>query len=170
MWIKVILVAGVVAAAGAPRLLQKEPAPSEPAQLAAASKTASDGRFAPTCGEDKVVDIRPDPAWVSASFKNDACEAPSLPVVKNGATATREEIVAAMAGQKAYDTAALHFEKCVSDFVAARRTDGTGSFPESRAIIENHRILASQRRRQSVATQVRVAINAFNRYGSDCPD
>jgi hypothetical protein len=36
-------------------------------------------------------------------------------------------------------------------------------------IIENHRIVASQRNRQLVAVRVRSTIVNFNEYGSDCP-
>lgn len=136
-------------------------------------ETQKDGRFAPTCSQDEVVDLRPDPAWMRASFNNDTCQAPSLPAVKNGAAATREEIVAAMANGKAYAAAAAAFEKCVGDFVDARRTNAARGGPpmaETQVIIENHRILASQRRREAVAAQVRVAITAFNRYGSECPE
>ena len=122
------------------------------------------------CG-DEVLDSRPDPAWVGQSFNQDNCRAPSLPPLLDGATATREQVVAAMAEAKAYATKAGGFQQCVSDFVAAKRTEadsgGKGLTP-SQVIIENHRILVSQRAVERAQAQVRVAINAFNRYGSDC--
>ena len=36
--------------------------------------------------------------------------------------------------------------------------------------IENHRIIASQADKKKAASQIEVAINAFNEYGSECPD
>ena len=44
---------------------------------------------------------------------------------------------------------------------------GKGLTP-SQIIIENHRILVSQRAAERAQAQVRVAINAFNHYGSAC--
>jgi hypothetical protein len=91
--------------------------------------------------------------------------------VLNGATATREQVVAAMEEIKRYAVAADAFQQCVSDFVAARKArtaSGAKPLSPSEVIIENHRILVSQRSKETAAAQVRVAINSFNRYGSDC--
>ena len=76
-----------------------------------------------------------------------------------------------MAAAKRYAAAADAFQRCVSDFVAAKRAEadqGRASLTPSQIIIENHRILVSQRSKETAAAQARVAINAFNRYGSDC--
>ena len=89
----------------------------------------------------------------------------------NGATATREQVVAAMEEVKRYAVQADAFQQCVSDFVTARKArtaSGEKSLSPSEVIIENHRILVSQRSKETAAAQVRVAINAFNRFGSDC--
>jgi hypothetical protein len=138
---------------------------------ASQNQSQSDQRFAPVCRGDEILDSRPDPRWVGESFNNDHCRAPRLPPVLNGATATREQVVAAMEEVKRYAVAADTFQKCVSDFVAARKTR-TASVEKplnpSEMIIENHRILVSQRSKETAAAQARVAINAFNRYGSDC--
>jgi hypothetical protein len=37
------------------------------------------------------------------------------------------------------------------------------------AIIENHRILASQRNKKIVSARMDAAISNFNEYGSGCP-
>jgi hypothetical protein len=120
-----------------------------------------------------VLDSRPDPAWVSQSFNKDNCRAPQLPAGLDGTAATREQVVVAMAQAKRYAVVANEFQRCVSDFVAAKRTQaaqGGAPLTPSQIIIENHRILVSQRAVQTAAAQARVAINAFNSYGSDCPD
>jgi hypothetical protein len=120
-----------------------------------------------------VLDSRPDPAWVSQSFNKDNCRAPLLPAALDGFSATREQVVAAMADAKRYAAASDAFQKCVSDFVTVKRMEamrGGRSLTPSQVIIENHRILVSQRSKERATAQVRVAINAFNEYGSDCPD
>jgi len=170
MWIKIGLAAGVLAVVAAPEFFPAVTAAPEPVPVISkpAPKT-----FKPVCRGDEVLDSRPDPAWVSQSFNKDNCRAPLLPAALDGTAVTREEIVAAMAGAKRYAAVANEFQRCVSDFVAAKRTEaarGGAPLTPSQIIIENHRILVSQRAAQTAAAQVRVAINAFNSYGSDCPD
>jgi hypothetical protein len=173
MWTKLALAA--IALAAAPELLHVVSAAPEPAKrpvtfVQAGRDTVK--RFAPVCRGDEILDSRPDPRWVSESFNNDHCQAPRLPAVLNGAAATREQVVAAMEEAKRYAEAADAFQRCVGDFVAVHRVHANGerSLSPSERIIENHRILVSQRAKDRAQAQVRVAINAFNRYGSDCPE
>lgn len=173
MWSKTALAAAVLLLAATPEFLHVVKAAPEPVPLGAVSRAPSDTRFKPVCRGDEVLDSRPDPAWVSQSFNKDNCRAPLLPAALDGFSATREQVVAAMAEAKRYAAASDTFQKCVSDFVAAKRTEavrGGRSLTPSQAIIENHRILVSQRSKERAAAQVRVAINAFNEYGSECPD
>ena len=168
MWIKIALAAGVIGLAAAPGIFPVAGAAPEPAP--AISKPAPK-TFKPVCRGDEVLDSRPDPAWVRQSFTNDNCQAPNLPPMLDGATATREQVVAAMAQAKAYAAKAEAFERCVSDFVAAKRAEvqaGGKGLTQPQVIIENHRILVSQRSKERADAQVRVAINAFNHYGSSC--
>ena len=168
MWIKIGLAVGVLAVAAAPEFFPVVNAAPEPAPVISkpAPKT-----FKPVCRGDEVLDSRPDPAWVRQSFKRDNCQAPNLPPMLDGARATREQVVAAMDEAKAYAAKAEAFERCVSDFVAAKRAEvqaGGKGLTQPQVIIENHRILVSQRAAEQAAAQVRVAINAFNHYGSSC--
>jgi len=170
MWIKIGLAIGVLAVAAAPEFFPVVNAAPEPAPVISkpAPKT-----FKPVCRGDEVLDSRPDPAWVSQSFNKDNCRAPLLPAALDGTAASREQVVAAMGEAKRYAVAANEFQRCVSDYVAAKKAEATkGGAPltPSQIIIENHRILVSQRAVQTAAAQARVAINAFNSYGSDCPD
>jgi hypothetical protein len=175
MLTKIALAAAGLALAAAPGIFHVVNAAPEPRALPQASfvPTAgkNDNRFAPVCRGDEILDSRPDPRWVGESFNNDHCRAPRLPPVLNGAAASREQVVAAMEEVKRYAAAADAFQRCVSDFVAARKTR-TASVEKplspSEVIIENHRLLVSQRSKETAAAQVRVAINSFNRYGSDC--
>jgi hypothetical protein len=177
MLTKIALAAAGLALAAAPGIFHVVKAAPESRAVPqasfvpAASQSKSDQRFAPVCRGDEILDSRPDPRWVGESFNNDRCRAPRLPAVLNGATATREQVVAAMEEVKRYAAAADAFQRCVSDFVAARKASiasGQKPLSPSEAIIENHRILVSQRSKETAAAQVRVAINTFNRYGSDC--
>lgn len=170
MWIKLALAAGALGIAAAPQFFPAVRAAPEP--LPVMSKPAP-RTFKPVCRGDEVLDSRPDPAWVRASFAKDDCRAPGPPPALDGSAATRDQVMAAMAAAKRYAGASVAFQKCVSDFVAAKRTasaHGNAPLTPSQIIIENHRILVSQRSAETAAAQVRVAINAFNSYGSDCPD
>jgi hypothetical protein len=167
MWIKIALAVGVLGVAAAPEFfpLRASPEP-QPVLSKPAPKT-----FKPVCRGDEVLDSRPDPAWVRQSFNRDNCRAPNLPPVLDGAAATREQVVAAMAAAKAYAVAADAFQQCVSDFVTTKRADaaqGGTALTSSQVIIENHRILVSQRAVERAAAQTRGAIMAFNSYGSGC--
>jgi hypothetical protein len=167
MWIKIAFAVGVMAVAAAPEIFPVVNAAPEPARISKpAPKT-----FKPVCRGDEVLDSRPDPAWVRQSFHRDNCQAPALPPMLDGASATREQVVAAMEEVKVYAAKADAFERCVSDFVAAKRAEATAGgkgLTQPQVIIENHRILVSQRSKERADAQVRVAINAFNHYGSSC--
>ena len=96
-----------------------------------------------------------------------------MPAPVDGYTASREQILTAMAAMKRYAAASDVFQRCVSDFLLARKaqtdTDGT-PVDEVLLILENQRIAASERSKRRNAEQVEFAINSFNEYGSDCPD
>jgi hypothetical protein len=159
-----------VAAAGA-FMAGASPPPAKPVAVSRAVP-AGDKPFAPICKSDGVIEGRPDPAWVKASFANDHCQAPAVPTPVNGFTASREQVVASMAAGKSYAAAADAFERCVQQFVEDRKTEmakSAGAVSTPLAIIENHRIVASERGKQLVAARVRATIVNFNEYGSDCP-
>ena len=153
-----------MAAAGTVFVAKATPEPAKPVAVSRVVP-AGDKPFAPICKSNGVIEGRPDPAWVKASFADDHCRAPAMPAPVNGFTASREQVVASMAAGKSYAAAADAFERCVQRFVEDRKT--TKSTPL--AIIENHRIVASERSKQLVAARVKATIVNFNEYGSDCP-
>jgi len=166
----VVLVAAL-AAAGAAFVAKATPQPAEPVAVSRAVP-AGDKPFAPICKSDGTIEGRPDPAWVGKSFANDNCQAPSMPARVNGFTASREQVVASMAASENYEKAAERFERCVQNFVEARKAESARSGKPVAAplvIIQNHRITASQRNRQLVAARVNATIMTFNEYGSGCP-
>jgi hypothetical protein len=147
---------------------------SPAAKPAPAAQAANANTFVPTCSASQVVvDTRPDPAWVGASFAHDDCWAPTLPVTINGASATREQIVAAMAASKRYSVQAAAYQKCISDFVVARRAAADKvkkPIDVALVTIEDHRIAASENNKKKVAALTGNAIEAFNEFGSQCDD
>ena len=160
------------AAAGAGTLVLAKAVPQPQAVVATSSVPADSKPFGRICKSDEIVDSRPAPAWVGASFENDNCRAPAMPAAVNGFTASREQVVASMAAAKRYAIASDAFERCIQNFVEARKTIARDSgLPLSTplVIIENHRIAVSQRDRKLVEARVRNTINNFNEYGSDCP-
>ena len=163
----------LVAAVAAAGTIFAAKATPEPAKPVAVSSTvpAGDKPFAPICKSNGVIEGRPDPAWVGQSFANDHCRAPRMPAPVDGVTANREQVVASMAAGESYAAAAGAFERCVQDFVSARKAEAVRngqSINMPLVIIENHRIAASQRNAQLVAARVRATIVSFNEYGSDC--
>ena len=136
------------------------------------SQAAASQSFAATCSANAKVDSRVEPAWVGQSFAGDGCSAPSLPKPLDGYTATRPQVLANMAAQKKYMVQADAYQRCIADFVVARRAAAdTGRKPLDVAMvtIENHRITASQASKQQLADQVQLTIKAFNEAGSeDC--
>jgi len=155
-----VLVAAI-AAAGA--MFVAKAAPERAVGLAPVAVPAGDKPFARICKSDEIVDARPTPAWARASFA-------SMPASIDGFTASREQVVAGMAAAERYAAASDAFERCVQDFVAARKADKNEKPANmSVAIIENHRIIASQRNRKIVSARMDAAINDFNEFGSGCP-
>ena len=163
MWKAIALAAAALAAA--PQVFHaRAPQGVRVAVAPSAGKTV-----APACRDGQVLDSRPDPAWVSQSFNRDNCREPAAPAVLDGAKASRADVVAAMASAKIYAASADMFQKCVSGFVTANRIAARPLTP-SQLIIENHRILLSQRSAERAQAQARAAIVAFNAYGSGCDD
>lgn len=141
---------------------------------APAAQAANANTFVPTCSAGQtVVDTRPDPVWIGASFAHDDCWAPAMPVTFDGANATREKIVAAMAAAKRYNVQAAAYQKCISDFVVARRTAADKAkkvMDVALVTIEDHRIAASENNKKKVAALTGNEIQAFNEFGSQCDD
>jgi hypothetical protein len=144
-----------------------------PTKTASPTQLASRTPFGAICRTSEIGDARPDPAWVQTSFANDSCSAPPMPAPVDGYTASRDQIVAAMAAMKRYAAASDGFQRCVSDFLSASKaqSDRDGKpVDEALVILEHQRIAASERSKRRNAEQVKFAINSFNEYGSDCPD
>lgn len=169
MWKTLAVAIAALASAAAPQLIPASV--PEPAALPVPSVAPAAGKtFAATCRGDQVLDIRPDPAWVGQSFAGDHCQAPPVPAPIDGSRATRDQVVAAMLAAKRYEAAADAFQNCIDNYVASRRMSGSRPLTQTEVIIENHRVLVSLRAKKRAADQVAFAVNAFNEYGSECPD
>jgi hypothetical protein len=163
----------LVAVFAAGSLLSVKAAPQPPGQSTTAQASVKAGKtFASVCKANEIVDSRPDPKWVDASFANDKCQAPSMPAAIDGYSAKRSAIVAGMAAARRYDASADAFQQCVRDFVAAQRSHADNNkkpLSTPLVLIENHRLLASEKDKKLVESRIGAAINAFNEYGSECP-
>jgi hypothetical protein len=162
----VAVVSGIVTAAidGRGRL---------PSRADSLTQLASGKPFPATCKTSDLGDTRPELDWIRTSFADDSCPAPRTPLPVDGFTASREQIVAAMAATKRYAAASDAFQRCISDFLAARnaQSDKDGKPADAvLAILENQRIAASERSKKRVVYEVKAAIDNFNEYGSECPD
>jgi hypothetical protein len=142
-------------------------------QLGRKPQATSSQSFAATCSAGAAkVDSRAEPGWVGQSFAGDGCAAPSLPRIVDGYTASRAQIWASKAAQKKYFAQADAYQRCIVDFVSARRaaTDkGAKPMAVALVVIENHRLAASQTSKQQFAAQVTETIREYNEQGSeDC--
>jgi hypothetical protein len=164
----------IVAVAVAGSLLSVKAAPEPPGQSSAAQASVKASKtFASICKSGEIVDSRPDPRWVGASFAGDRCAAPAMPAVIDGTSAKRGEIVAGMAAAKRYAVSADAFQGCIRDYLAGERAQaGREKKPLAMplVVIENHRLLASEKDKKLVEARIRAEITAFNEYGSECPD
>lgn len=168
MWKTIALAVAVLAPAAAPQLLHETRAVPQVPAVPLGAVPAAGKTFAATCRGDQVLDLRPDPAWVSQSFAGDRCAAPPMPAPIDGASASRAAVVAAMARAKSYEAASERFQRCVGDYVAARRA--AKPLSEAELVIENHRMLVSQRASERAQAQANAIVDAFNEYGSECAD
>jgi hypothetical protein len=145
-----------------------------PAPKPTPAQAAKADTFVPTCSANQVaVDTRPDPAWVGASFAHDDCWAPAFPKQIDGAHSTRAQIVAAMAASQRYNLQANVYQKCIADFVAARRAAADKvhkPIDVALVTIEDHRIAASENNKAKVKAITGNEVEAFNEFGSQCDD
>jgi hypothetical protein len=166
----------LAAVAMAASLLSVKAAPQPALQSSqdsvAQARLAAGKPFAPACKASDIVDPRPDPRWVAASFAGDKCQAPPMPAAIDGYTAKRIQIVAGMAQAKRYEASADAFQRCIRDFVTDQRSVADRANKPLNlplVMIENHRLLASDKDKKLVESRMGAAINAFNEYGSECP-
>jgi hypothetical protein len=145
--------------------------PPKPVVQAKATSSAS---FNATCTAAALVDTRPDPVWVGASFDGDNCSAPALPATFDGTDASRDQIVAAMATEKSYKAKVGVYQRCIANAVASRKAAAVKSgkpLDMAFVTIESHRVTAGEENKKKADQQLGAEIEAFNEPGSECgPD
>ena len=170
-----------VAASGAFLVARAAPAPGKQLKLASATFASEKSKsatttFAASCGDEMTLDMRPDPAWVGQSFAKDDCWAPKLPAFVDGYaayTSDGKKVEASMASMEKYIADAHVYQKCIANFVVAKRAEAEkNNVPVDKAlmVIEDHRIAASKANEKKVATQVEITIAQYNENGSACTD
>ena len=149
------------------------PPPPKPV-IQAARSTAGDSFLATCIAAAGLVDTRPDPAWIGASFDGDNCWAPKPPAIIDGENSSRAQIVAAMTTEKSYKTEIGAYQRCIADAVASRNAvAGKSGKPLDTAFvtIESHRITAGEENKKKADQRLAAEIEAFNEPGSECgPD
>jgi len=170
IWKNAGLCAGFVAVLAAPAALHAMVAPPKPV-IQAARSTAGDSFLATCIAAAGLVDTRPDPAWVGASFDDDNCWAPKPPAAFDGENAGRAQIVAAMAVEKSYKAGVAAYQMCIANVVASRKAavDKTGKpMDASFVTIESHRVTAGEENKKKADQRLAAEIEAFNAPGSEC--
>ena len=54
------------------------------------------------------------------AFAEDSCQVPPVPAAVDGNTVTKDQMVAAIAAVKAYQTASDTYQQCITDYVTAQ--------------------------------------------------
>ena len=144
-----------------------------PALATPPAQQAAGDSFVPTCKASEVIDTRPDPVWVGASFANDNCSAPLIPARLDGYDASSAQVNGAIAAEKKYASAARSYQRCIENFVAARTAEAQKrkmSLDANLVTIENHRIAASEANIKKAYALMAQTVDQFNELGSECPD
>jgi hypothetical protein len=157
LWKNVGLGAGFLAVLASPMALHAMVAPP-PKPVTQPAQTAF---FVLTCSAAaQLVDSRPDPAWLSASFSGDNCWAPALPAAIDPTNASQEQIVAAMGTAKSYKAKADAYQRCIARAVSSRKAAAEKtSEPLDAAFvtIETHRITASEDNKKKADLLIAIA-------------
>jgi len=132
----------------------------------------TEAALATLCGTT-VDDGKPDPAWLRHSYENDNCWAPEEPAVIDGTKTTRAKVEAGMLKAKLFMASADRYQKCLSEYLAARQNEATRTGKKlamTFVTIETHRLVASEASKKRVADQIAMTIDDFNADGSGCPE
>lgn len=100
------------------------------------------------------------------AFADDACPVPPTPAVVDGATASRDQLVAGIAAVKTYIAASDTYQACISDYLKAQTADADkNKKPVDPALIqaEGGKVTANQNSKQTVGDAINVSIGAYKK-------
>jgi alpha-beta hydrolase superfamily lysophospholipase len=100
------------------------------------------------------------------AFADDTCQAPPVPVAVDGATASRDQLVAAIAAVKTYIAASDTYQTCIGDYLAAQKVQADkDKKPVDPATIqaEGDKVTANQNNKQTIGDAINVSIGAFKK-------
>jgi hypothetical protein len=100
------------------------------------------------------------------AFAEDSCPVPPTPTVVDGATATREQLVAGIAAVKSYIAASDTYQACLTDYVKDQQAQAAkDKKPMDPALIqlEGDKGTASQNSKQTVGDAINVSIGAYKK-------
>jgi len=105
-------------------------------------------------------------AGVLPAYAEDACTVPPIPVVVDGNTASRDQMVAGIAAVKAYITLSDTYQACIGDYLAAQKAQADKDKKPMDAALnraENDKITANQNSKQTVGDAINGAIGAYKK-------
>jgi len=100
------------------------------------------------------------------AFAEDTCTVPTIPVSIDGATATKDQILAGIKASKDYIAASDTYQQCIGDYVTAAKADAAkDKKPVDPALIqvELAKADASQANKQKVGDTINSAIGAYKK-------
>lgn len=98
------------------------------------------------------------------AFADDSCQAPPVPPSVDGATATRDQLVAAVNAAKSYISASDAYQQCIGDYIAAQKADAAKNkttFDPAIEQAETAKVDANQASKQRVGDAVNAAVGAY---------
>jgi alpha-beta hydrolase superfamily lysophospholipase len=100
------------------------------------------------------------------AFAEDTCQAPPIPAVVDGNSATRDQLVAGIAAVKGYISASDTYQACIADYLAVAKTQADkDKKPVDPALVqaEGDKVTANQNNKQKVGDAINVSIGAWKK-------
>ena len=100
------------------------------------------------------------------AFAEDSCPVPPTPAVVDGATASREQLVAGIGAVKTYIAASDTYQACIADYIKVQTAAAAkDKKPLDPALIqtEGDKVTANQTSKQTVGDAINVSIGAYKK-------
>jgi hypothetical protein len=98
------------------------------------------------------------------AFADDTCQVPPVPAAVNGATASRDQILAAQAAVKTFLTASDTYQQCINDYITAQNSQADKDKKPHDAVMiqaEGDKVVANQNNKQKVGDEFNTAVGAY---------
>ncbi len=105
-------------------------------------------------------------AGIVPAFADDSCQVPPVPAAVDGATASRDQVLAAQAGVKTYMSASDTYQACINDYITAQNAQADkDKKPHDAAMIqaEGDKVTTNQTNKQKVGDDFNTAVGAYKK-------